>query len=132
MSRDPADYVDHIRESIHLPALKPPTLRALRPTFVSERAGATIRQGKPPWLYASRPWPATMRQRVPRCHRFVAYVSVFALKRSIAIVPRIGPIASAANAYCHPTRATSGGIMRIEIVVIRKPMHVWIVSAVPT
>ena len=50
----------------------------------------------------------------------------------IATTPRSGPIARIANAHRHPSARTASGISQIENSVIEKPMHVCVVSAVPT
>jgi hypothetical protein len=49
----------------------------------------------------------------------------------MATIPNAGPTANTANAHSHPTLATTSGMRRIEMVVIRKPIQVCSVSAVP-
>jgi hypothetical protein len=51
--------------------------------------------------------------------------------RIIATIPRTGPIASTPNANLQPMAWTTDGMIPIETVVIRKPMQVCSVNAVP-
>jgi hypothetical protein len=44
--------------------------------------------------------------------------------RIIATIPSSGPGARKTKAHSQPKRSTSGGIMPIETVVIRNPIHV--------
>src|ERR1051325_4088317 len=88
---------------------------------------AEIREARP------RPSPRSAEQEVPggRDQEAGGGEGFEYLRRIIAMMPRSGRGARNAKAHSQPTRSTSSGIMRMDTVVIRKPMQVCSVSAVP-